>query len=172
MILNALEGRPLPVYGRGENVRDWLHVEDHVEALWTVLGYGRAGDTYCIGGESEHRNMDVVISICRIMDELEPWEGGAREQLITLVEDRPGHDARYAMDAEKIRRELGWTPRYAFESGLHDTVRWYLENREWWQRVRSGAYRGERLGLAATAMSTMNNPGYGTGGTMSPGSSQ
>jgi dTDP-glucose 4,6-dehydratase len=148
MILNALEGRPLPVYGRGENVRDWLFVEDHADALLTVLEKGRVGETYCIGGHNEMRNLDVVRTLCALLDEMAPDPAiGPREGLIRFVQDRPGHDQRYAIDAGKIGRELGWTPRETFESGLRRTVRWYLENRAWWERVRSGAYRGERLGL-------------------------
>jgi len=146
-ILNALEGKPLPVYGRGENVRDWLYVDDHVDALLTVLHGGRLGETYCIGGRNERRNLDVVRAICAMVDELAPDPSGARERLITFVQDRPGHDLRYAIDASKIQQELGWVPRQTFESGLRETVRWYLEHGTWWERVRSGAYRGERLGL-------------------------
>jgi len=164
MILNALDGRPLPVYGRGENVRDWLHVEDHVEALLTVLDAGRVGETYCIGGNAERRNIDVVRAVCLTLDELVPDVAGPRERLITYVADRPGHDLRYAIDARKIQRELGWQPSRSFDSGLRDTVRWYLDNRVWWERVRSGeyrrshdgaddqrGYRGERLGLGRKA---------------------
>ncbi len=152
-ILNALEGKPLPVYGRGENVRDWLHVEDHAAALVRVLGAGVPGETYAIGGDAERRNVDVVRALCRVLDELAPRLPGAgagdvaHESLIQFVEDRPGHDLRYAIDAGKIRRELAWAPRWSFEAGLRQTVRWYLDNRWWWERVRSGAYRGERLGL-------------------------
>lgn len=148
-ILNALEGKPLPVYGRGENVRDWLHVEDHAEALIAVAERGRPGETYCIGGNAERRNIDVVRAVCTLLDAIVPDPRiGPRERLITFVEDRPGHDARYAIDTAKITGELGWCPRRSFERGLEETVRWYLENRTWWERVRSGGYRGERLGLA------------------------
>jgi dTDP-glucose 4,6-dehydratase len=148
--LNALEGKPLPVYGTGSNVRDWLHVEDHVDALLTVLRSGVVGETYCVGGKNEVANIEVVRMLCRILDEMAPDAAiGPREQLIRFVEDRPGHDQRYAIDTERIERELGWTPSHSFQSGLRDTVQWYLENRGWWERVRSGAYRGERLGLAA-----------------------
>jgi dTDP-glucose 4,6-dehydratase len=148
-IINALEGKPLPVYGTGENVRDWLHVEDHAEALLLVAGQGKPGHSYNVGGHNELSNIAVVRMICAILDELAPDAAiGAREKLITFVTDRPGHDARYAIDAGKIGRELGWKPRYTFESGLRDTVRWYLDNKSWWERVRSGVYRGERLGVA------------------------
>ena len=149
VILNALEGKPLPVYGKGENVRDWLFVEDHAAALQTVVERGRVGETYAIGGHNERRNIDVVREICRLVDELAPDARiGPRERLITFVADRPGHDARYAIDASRIERELGWKPAETFESGLRKTVEWYLANRTWWERVRSGVYRGERLGLA------------------------
>ena len=151
MILNALDGKPLPVYGRGENVRDWLYVDDHADALLVALRAGAPGETYCVGGHNERKNLDVVRAICAAVDELAPDPAGSRERLITYVQDRPGHDLRYAIDASKIERELGWRPRQTFESGLRETVRWYLENRTWWERVRSGAYRGERLGLDTTA---------------------
>ncbi|UYO53110.1 dTDP-glucose 4,6-dehydratase [Rhodopseudomonas palustris] len=148
-IINALEGKLLPVYGTGENVRDWLHVEDHAEALLLVAQQGRIGECYNIGGDNEHNNITVVRSICRILDELVPDSAiGPRERLISFVRDRPGHDQRYAIDATKIRRELGWQPRHSFDSGLRQTVLWYLDNRSWWERVRSGIYRGERLGIA------------------------
>jgi dTDP-glucose 4,6-dehydratase len=148
-IINALEGKPLPVYGTGQNVRDWLHVEDHAEALLLVAGRGVVGDSYNIGGHNEHTNISVVRAICRIVDELAPDVAiGPREQLIEFVVDRPGHDQRYAIDAAKIERELGWKPRHSFEIGLRRTVQWYLDNIDWWKRVRSGAYRGERLGIA------------------------
>jgi dTDP-glucose 4,6-dehydratase len=149
-ILNALEGKPLPVYGRGENVRDWLYVDDHAAALILVAERGKAGETYAIGGWNERRNIDVVRAICNLVDDMAPGAGGgARESLITFVADRPGHDARYAIDAGRIERELGWRPAETFESGLAKTVRWYLDNRPWWERVRSGVYRGERLGVFA-----------------------
>ena len=148
VIIRALRGERLPVYGRGENVRDWLHVEDHAEALLTVLTQGRPGETYNVGGDSERRNIDVVHSICRLLDEMLPQSPHRpHEWLIEFVTDRPGHDARYAIDASKIRRELGWRPARDFEQGLRDTVRWFLDNKPWWERVMSGAYRGERLGL-------------------------
>jgi dTDP-glucose 4,6-dehydratase len=149
VILNALEGKPLPVYGRGENVRDWLYVEDHAEALLRVAEAGRVGENYNIGGWNERSNIDVVRAICALMDEMAPNGAiGPREGLITYVTDRPGHDLRYAIDAGKIERELGWRPAETFETGLRKTVAWYLDNQAWWQRVRSGVYRGERLGVA------------------------
>lgn len=147
MILNGLEGKPLPIYGKGNNVRDWLYVEDHARALCTVLTKGRVGETYNIGGEAERTNLEVVEAICDHLDELVPQEASRRE-LITYVADRPGHDARYAMDIAKVKSELEWAPRESFETGLKKTVQWYLDNRSWWQAIRSGAYRGERLGLA------------------------
>ncbi|HVN93451.1 MAG TPA: dTDP-glucose 4,6-dehydratase [Terracidiphilus sp.] len=141
-ILNALEGKPLPVYGDGKNVRDWLFVEDHCAAIRAVLERGRPGQTYNIGGNSERANIDVVTQICDLLDEMRPLEsGGSRRRLITFVEDRPGHDRRYAIDARKIRRELGWKPAETFEHGLGKTVRWYLDNSEWVNSVRTGAYR-------------------------------
>ncbi len=149
IIINALEGQPLPIYGNGENVRDWLHVEDHAEALLLVAEQGRVGQSYNIGGHNERSNIAVVRLICSILDEFAPDAAiGSRERLITFVTDRPGHDARYAIDASKIGRELGWKPRYTFETGLRETIRWYLDNKTWWERVRSGVYRGERLGVA------------------------
>ena len=150
VILNALDGKPLPVYGKGENVRDWLYVDGHAGALLTVAGRGRVGESYNGGGGAERRNIDVVRAICALVDEMAPDASmGRREGLITFVADRPGHDQRYAIDTAKIERELGWRPQHSFESGLARTVRWYLENRGWWERVRSGGYRGERLGVAA-----------------------
>jgi dTDP-glucose 4,6-dehydratase len=149
VILNALEGKPLPVYGRGENVRDWLFVDDHARALILSAERGRPGETYAIGGHNERSNIDVVRAICALVDELAPDEQiGPRERLIRFVEDRPGHDLRYAIDASKIERELGWRPVETFETGLRKTVGWYLENPGWWQRVRSGVYQGQRLGMA------------------------
>lgn len=150
MILNALELKPLPVYGDGQNVRDWLYVEDHCRALVIVLEKGRPGEVYNIGGNNEKTNLQIVHAICDILDELRPRADGKsyREQ-ITFVEDRPGHDRRYAIDAGKIRRELGWVPRESFETGLQKTVQWYLDNLEWCRRVQDGSYRGERLGLGS-----------------------
>jgi dTDP-glucose 4,6-dehydratase len=150
-IYRATSGESLPVYGRGENVRDWLYVDDHARALRTVVAEGEPGETYNIGGGSERRNIDVVKSICALLDELRPDPRGPHERLIEFVPDRPGHDHRYAIDASKVRRELGWSPSESFESGLGKTVEWYLANVSWAERVMSGAYRGERLG-AATLM--------------------
>lgn len=138
MILNALEHKPLPVYGDGMNVRDWLHVEDHAEALWIALCRGRSGETYNIGGDAERTNIDVVRLVCRFV--AEATDGQSRDPLITYVKDRPGHDRRYAIDASKMRDELGWRPRRTFEEGLRETVQWYLENPGWVQEVRSGDY--------------------------------
>lgn len=147
MIINGLEGRPLPIYGSGLNIRDWLYVDDHADALISVAERGVPGETYNIGGHNEMTNLDVVRRICALLDEMAPDPAGPRERLITYVKDRPGHDARYAIDADKIGRELGWTPKETFDTGLRRTVRWYLDNRSWWQDIRSGVYRGERLGL-------------------------
>ena len=148
-IINAMQGRNIPVYGTGANIRDWLHVEDHAEALLLVAKAGQNGESYNIGGRSERTNLAVVQSICAILDEVAPDATiGRRASLITFVMDRPGHDARYAIDTSKIERCLGWKPRYDFESGLRETVKWYLANEPWWTRVQSGVYRGERLGVA------------------------
>ena len=141
MILNSLEGKPLPVYGDGLNVRDWLFVEDHCSAIRAVLDRGRLGETYNIGGSSERKNIDVVTTICDLLDELAPSETiGSRRQLISYVKDRPGHDRRYAIDARKIKQDLGWEPAEEFESGIRKTVKWYLANQDWVENVRSGAY--------------------------------
>ena len=148
MIINALEGKKLPVYGNGMNVRDWLYVDDHADALLTVAQTGVIGETYNIGGHNEKANIEVVKGICAILDELRPDPAGPHERLISYVTDRPGHDARYAIDAGKIGRELGWTPKETFETGLRRTVEWYLANAGWWGDIRSGVYRGERLGAA------------------------
>lgn len=148
MILNALEGKPLPVYGDGQNIRDWLFVEDHCHALWRVLTAGRPGETYNIGGDSEQKNIDVVRTICDIVDSLRPGLAHAPcSSLIAFVQDRPGHDRRYAIDAGKIRSELGWKPQHDFASGIRRTVQWYLDNADWVARVASGEYQRERLGL-------------------------
>jgi dTDP-glucose 4,6-dehydratase len=141
MVLNARNGNPLPVYGDGQNVRDWLYVDDHCEAIATVIARGRVGETYNIGGWNEKRNIEIVELICDIVDDMTTRRGTARRELITFVKDRPGHDRRYAMDASKIERELGWRPRETFESGISKTVRWYLENDDWVRDVTSGSYR-------------------------------
>lgn len=146
VILNALEGKELPVYGTGSNVRDWLYVEDHAKALWTIVQRGRVGETYNVGGNNERRNLEVVEKICDILDGLRP-AAQSRRGLIRFVADRPGHDQRYAIDGSKLRDELGWTPEETFETGLQKTVAWYLDNRAWWEPIRTGAYAGERLGL-------------------------
>jgi dTDP-glucose 4,6-dehydratase len=146
-IIKALAGEPIPVYGTGANVRDWLHVEDHAEALLLAAERGAIGHSYNIGGRNERTNLQVVQAICALLDELAPDAAiGPRAHLISFVADRPGHDARYAIDASKVERELGWRARYGFDDGLRQTVQWYLDNRTWWERVRSGVYRGERLG--------------------------
>lgn len=152
MILNALEGKPLPVYGRGEQVRDWLYVEDHARALHTVIRHGLPGQTYNIGGHVEKRNIEVVWALCDLLEELVPQRPTGvshYRDLITFVDDRPGHDLRYAIDAGRCRRELGWVPRETFESGLHKTVTWYLANRDWCHRALAGNYQRERLGVMA-----------------------
>jgi dTDP-glucose 4,6-dehydratase len=149
MILNALKGKPLPMYGDGTQIRDWLYVDDHARALYRVLTSGRPGETYNIGGLNEKKNIDVVKEICAIMDEMvtdKPAGISRFEELITFVKDRPGHDERYAIDASKINEDLGWAPAEDFASGIRKTVAWYLENRQWWQRVVDGSYRLERLG--------------------------
>ncbi|RKR63821.1 dTDP-glucose 4,6-dehydratase [Yokenella regensburgei] len=140
VILNALEGKSLPVYGKGDQIRDWLYVEDHARALYTVVTQGKIGETYNIGGHNEKQNLDVVHTICSLLDEIVPKEGSYRDQ-ITYVADRPGHDRRYAIDAEKIGLELGWKPRETFESGIRKTVEWYLTNTQWVENVKSGSYK-------------------------------
>lgn len=170
VILNALEGKPLPIYGKGDQIRDWLHVEDHARALYKVVTEGQVGETYNIGGHNEKTNLEVVQTICKILDELKPLQRNAEagmsneespspiphpssltnrySSLITYVTDRPGHDRRYAIDARKIERELGWKPEETFESGIRKTVQWYLDNQEWCQRVQDGSYQRERLGAS------------------------
>ncbi|WP_447926368.1 dTDP-glucose 4,6-dehydratase [Vreelandella sp. EE27] len=145
MILNALAGKPLPVYGDGQQVRDWLYVEDHARALIKVATEGQIGETYNIGGHNEKANLTVVETLCDLLQELVPQQTSYRD-LVTFVTDRPGHDVRYAIDASKIERELGWVPEETFESGLRKTVKWYLANETWWKRVQDGSYKGERLG--------------------------
>ena len=152
VILNALEGKPLPVYGKGNQIRDWLFVEDHARALYKVVTEGRVGETYNIGGHNEKQNIDVVNTICELLDEFRPLPTAdikisSHKDLITFVQDRPGHDLRYAIDASKIKRDLGWEPVETFESGIRKTVLWYLENLNWAHRVQDGSYRRERLGV-------------------------
>jgi dTDP-glucose 4,6-dehydratase len=149
-ILNALDGKPLPVYGDGSNVRDWLYVDDHAEGLVTLLEKGQRGEKYNFGGDSERTNLRVVELICDILDRLVA-DRGSRRSLITFVTDRPGHDHRYAVDSDKARRDLGWQPRQTFENALEQTINWYLQNRAWWQPLRERVYGGERLGLVAAA---------------------
>lgn len=149
IILNAMAGKPLPVYGNGSQIRDWLYVEDHARALYQVITQGQVGETYNIGGHNERQNIEVVNTICDLLEELVPEKPQGithYRDLITYVQDRPGHDLRYAIDASKIEKELGWTPVETFESGLRKTVEWYLNNPTWWQRVLHGSYTGERLG--------------------------
>ena len=146
MILNAVDGRPLPIYGDGGNVRDWLHVDDHCAGLLLVLRQGRPGEKYNIGGGNERTNLELVDRVCDILDAVKP-AASSRRALKTFVPDRPGHDRRYAIDATKIRRELGWAPRHTFEDGLETTVRWYLDHRPWCDAVQAGRYDRERLGL-------------------------
>ncbi len=151
IILNALEGKPLPVYGDGGQIRDWLYVEDHARALYKVVTEGVVGETYNIGGHNERKNIDVVKTICMLLEELVPTKPAGVAQyadLITYVTDRPGHDMRYAIDANKIYNELGWKPQETFETGIRKTVEWYLANEKWWSRVKDGSYAGERLGLS------------------------
>jgi dTDP-glucose 4,6-dehydratase len=150
MTINGLLGRPLPVYGRGDNVRDWLQVEDHARALWTILSRGKVGESYNVGGNNEVSNISVVHQICDLLDELVP-AAASRRSLITYVQDRPGHDRRYAIDASKIRRDLGWEPRETFETGLRQTVAWYIEHQGWWQEIQNSVYSGSRLGLQGSA---------------------
>ena len=148
VILNALDGKPLPIYGKGDQIRDWLFVEDHARALYKVVTEGVVGETYNIGGHNEKQNIEVVKTICKILDELKPQVNGqAYESLITFVKDRPGHDLRYAIDATKIQNELGWTPAETFETGIRKTVEWYLNNLDWCHRVQDGSYQRERLGV-------------------------
>ena len=148
MILRGLAGQPMPVYGQGRNVRDWLFVDDHAEALWLALTKGKVGEMYLIGGESERRNIDVVNTIAALLDEMAP-QRAPHARFISFVNDRPGHDHRYAIDPSKIKRELGWRPQASFDQGLRQTVRWYLDNNAWWEPILSNTYRLERLGTAS-----------------------
>jgi len=150
MIINALMKKPLPIYGLGDQVRDWLHVDDHVKGLWKVATKGVVGDTYFIGGGNEKSNLDVVKEICKVLNEIFPNQAegiNGFDDLITFVKDRPGHDKRYAINQCKIQKELGWVPGETFESGIRNTIYWYLNNEKWWKNVMDGSYRGERLGL-------------------------
>ncbi|MDP7027934.1 MAG: dTDP-glucose 4,6-dehydratase [Candidatus Marinimicrobia bacterium] len=148
MILNCMSEKPLPVYGKGDNVRDWLYVEDHCDAIYSVLTNGEIGSTYNIGGNNEIQNIEIVKIICGKMDELSPRINGAKyEELIAYVADRPGHDFRYAIDASKIENELGWLPKESFETGIEKTIRWYLDNQEWWKSIQNNTYQQERLGV-------------------------
>lgn len=148
VILNALDGKPLPIYGKGDQIRDWLYVEDHARALYKVVTEGAIGETYNIGGHNEKQNIEVVKTICHILDELKPQSNGQPyESLITFVKDRPGHDLRYAIDATKVKDNLGWMPEETFDSGIRKTVEWYLNNLEWCHRVQDGSYQRERLGV-------------------------
>ena len=148
MIINCLQGNPLPVYGKGENVRDWLFVGDHCDAIHTVLAKGEMGETYNIGGNNEIKNIDVVTIICSLLDEISPRKNGSSySDLITFVKDRPGHDFRYAIDAGKIRNDLGWSPNESFETGIRKTIHWYLDNQNWWKSIQNNNYRQERLGV-------------------------
>lgn len=150
IIHNALKGKPLPIYGDGQQIRDWLYVEDHCQAIRTVLEKGTLGEVYTVGGNNEKANLDIVHSICDLLDEMSPEPSGKPyKSLITFVNDRPGHDRRYAIDSGKVQRELGWTPKETFATGLRKTIQWYLDHQTWVDRVMSGAYRGERLGLGS-----------------------
>ncbi|MBT4754383.1 MAG: dTDP-glucose 4,6-dehydratase, partial [Chloroflexi bacterium] len=148
MIANCIDEKPLPVYGKGHNIRDWLYVEDHCDAVYTVLQHGEIGETYNVGGNNEIRNIDIVKTICAILDEMRPSPNGkSYGNLISFVKDRPGHDFRYAIDASKIKTELGWTPKETFESGIKQTIEWYIENESWWRKIQDKTYNQERLGL-------------------------
>ena len=152
VILNALEMKPLPVYGDGSNIRDWLYVEDHVRAIQQICETGRLGETYNVGGRNEHTNLQVVQKVCNLLDELLPADRPRRD-LITFVEDRPGHDQRYAIDASKLENELGWRAQESFDTGLRKTVQWYLDNSDWWEPLRQKVYAGQRLGAPEAASS-------------------
>ena len=148
MIANCIDEKPLPIYGEGLNIRDWLFVEDHYDAIYSVLRNGTIGETYNIGGNNEISNIDIVNTICSILDELKPRSGGkSYNNLITFVTDRPGHDFRYAIDATKINNKLGWSPKETFASGIRKTIQWYLDNESWWRKIQDGTYNQERLGI-------------------------
>ncbi|MEN7973868.1 MAG: dTDP-glucose 4,6-dehydratase, partial [Verrucomicrobiota bacterium] len=148
VILNALDEQSLPIYGKGDNIRDWLYVEDHARALVTVVEAGKLGETYNVGGRNERTNLEVVETICSILDELKPRASGSYADLITFVADRPGHDARYAINATKLESELGWKAQENFDTGIRRTIQWYLDNNWWWKPLRASRYAGERLGKA------------------------
>ncbi len=150
VILNAMHEKPLPVYGKGDNIRDWLYVEDHAEALDLIVSKGRIGEKYNVGGRNERQNIEVVRRICDLLDKLRP-RSGSYHDLITFVTDRPGHDHRYAIDATKLETELGWKAQENFDTGIEKTVRWYIENEWWWRPLRERVYKGERLGLLKAA---------------------
>jgi dTDP-glucose 4,6-dehydratase len=147
VVVRAMEGKTIPVYGDGRQVRDWLHVDDHADALLTVMRRGRLGETYCVGGDSTRRNLDVIEMLCAALDRLAPANTPHAEK-ITFVTDRPGHDFRYSIDASKLKAELGWEPTTPLAQGLEETVRWYVENKDWWQSIRDKGFHSERLGLA------------------------
>jgi len=148
MIANCLDEKPLPVYGEGLNVRDWLFVEDHCDAIYSVLQHGAIGETYNIGGHNEIRNINIVNTICSILDELKPRSNGQTySELVTYVTDRPGHDFRYAIDASKIKTDLGWEPKETFKTGIRKTIQWYLDHEDWWRKIQDGTYNQERLGV-------------------------
>ena len=150
IVINALEGKPLPVYGEGRNIRDWLHVEDHARALWTVFDQGKIGERYNVGGKAERRNIDVVKAICAILNDLKPRsDGKSYAEQISFVTDRPGHDLRYAIDCSRIEAGLGWHPHVSFEQGLQQTIQWYLDHESWWRQIRDKTYDGRRLGMAS-----------------------
>ena len=149
MILNCLEEKPLPVYGTGENIRDWLYVEDHCDAIYTILQKGTIGETYNVGGNNEIKNIQIVEEICDVLNDIHPaGSGKSYHELITFVKDRPGHDFRYAIDASKLKKEIGWEPKESFNTGIQKTIEWYLKNEEWWKTIQENTYKQERLGIS------------------------
>ena len=150
IIINCLSNKSLPVYGKGENIRDWLYVEDHCKAINLILQEGAIGDTYNIGGNNEISNINIVESICTILDKLKPSNSGkSYKQLISFVKDRPGHDFRYAINTTKIKKDLNWEPKETFDSGLRKTIKWYLENENWWKKIQKNIYKQERIGVSS-----------------------
>ena len=148
MILNCLQEKPLPVYGTGENIRDWLFVDDHCDAIHTIIEKGEIGETYNVGGNNEIKNIDIVKTICNLLDNIRPSENlKSYQELITFVKDRPGHDFRYAIDSSKLQNKLGWSPKETFETGIRKTIDWYLDNKTWWQEIQNNTYQQERLGV-------------------------